>query len=318
MDDPTETGPVAFGNGRFALQAALGTTPTGGVFRAVDRRTGAACAVKLIDKAATPDQAAERFLAEARVLEAVDHPHVLHAWAHGCEQGFCWYAMELLPASLRDHARRRGPMPPALALGAITQVLSGLHAVHLLGLIHRDVKLTNVLVDDRGHLRIADFGIAHHPQGTVSFETVPGQTLGTPGYGAPEQWGGDTPVGPRADLFATGVLLYRLLTGRRPERLHMAHYRDHLLDDIPLPLHEVLLAATQVDPARRYPDAPAMVAAVATAHGAVTGETEALAWVQGLNDPTRCPGVTWRALERWFRPTGPSPAPVVPSTLRPT
>ena len=298
---PASSPSLRFGDGRFQLIEPLGTTPTGGVFRAVDHLRGEPCAVKLLDREATPPEAAERFLAEARVLEHVDHPHVLHAWAHGFEQGMCWYAMELLPASLRDHMARKGPLPGPLACGVITQVLSGLNAVHALGLVHRDIKLTNVLVDAQGGLRIADFGIAHHPAGTVPFETVPGQALGTPGYGAPEQWGGDRPVGPRADQFATGVLLYRLLTGRRPERLHMAHYRDHLLDDLPPPLHPLLLTATEVDPDRRFTDVAAMVAAVADAHAAITGTDEARAWLPHLHDPLAASGPTWWALAVWFR-----------------
>jgi serine/threonine protein kinase len=301
MSGPPERGAITFDHGRFALLAALGTTPTGGVFLANDKQVGERCAIKLLDRAATNEQSAERFLAEARVLSVVSHPHVLHARAHGCEQGFCWYAMDLLPASLRDHARRRGPMPPTLAIAAMVQVLCGLHEVHQQGMVHRDIKLTNVLVDEHGRLRVADFGIAHHPEGTVPFETVPGQALGTPGYGAPEQWGGDYPVGPRADLFATGVLMYRLMTGRRPERLHMAHYREHLLDDLPEAIRPALLRATEVDPGRRFVHAAAMIDSLCEAHRALTDTDEALSWVGALHDPTAVRGPTWGALATWFR-----------------
>lgn len=301
MDDVTETGPIAFGNGRFALQSALGTSATGGVFAAIDRRTKRRCAVKILDSGATSEEAAERFLAEARVLGEVDHPHVLHAWGHGREQGFCWYAMDRLPASLRDHAKRKGPMPVALATAVTIQVLSGLNAVHLKGLIHRDVKLTNVLVDEEGMVKIADFGVAHHPHGTVPFETIPGQGFGTPGYGAPEQWDGSHPVGPPADIFATGVLLYRLLTGRRPERLHMAHYREELLNGIPGPIQSVLLTATQVELEARYATAAAMATSVASARNAITQTDEATGWVKHLDAPCTVAGPGWDALAAWFR-----------------
>ncbi len=297
----TETGPVAFGNGRFALRAALGTTPTGGVFLAEDRKTHRRCAVKLLDISATSKETAARFLAEARVLQAVEHPHIVHAWAQGQEGGFVWYAMDRLPASLRDHAKRKGPMPAALATAATMQVLSGLDAVHQKGLIHRDVKLTNVLVSDEGVVRIADFGVAHHPRGTVPFETNPGQGFGTVGYGAPEQWDGSNPVGPAADVFATGVLLYRLMTGRRPDRLHMAHHRRDLLDGLPEPIKLVLITATQVELEARYPTARTMAEALAQARNAITRNHEATAWVQHLGNPTGITGPGWDALTDWFR-----------------
>mgnify|MGYP003883100201 CR=1 FL=1 len=299
--DVTETGPIAFGNGRFALRKALGTSPTGGVFLADDRKTHQQCAVKLLDISSTSEETSARFLAEARVLQEVDHPHVVHAWAHGQEDGFVWYAMEQLPASLRDHAKRKGPMPAALATAAAMQVLSGLDAVHRKGLIHRDVKLTNVLVSREGVVRIADFGVAHHPRGTVSFETHPGQGFGTPGYGAPEQWDGSRPVGPAADVFATGVLLYRLMTGRRPDRLHMAHYRRELLDGLPEPIKGVLITATQVELESRYPTARTMAESLADARNAITRTDEATAWVQRLEDPTSVEGAGWDALTAWFQ-----------------
>jgi eukaryotic-like serine/threonine-protein kinase len=209
--------------------------------------------------------------------------------------------MELLPASLRDHSKRKGPMSAERAIAATFQVLSGLDAVHKKGLIHRDVKLTNVLVDEQGTLRIADFGVAHHPVGTVSFETIPGQGFGTPGYGAPEQWDGANPVGPPADVFATGVLLYRLMTGRRPDRLHMAHYRDDLLDGIPAPVQSVLLTATQVELEARYASAAAMAGSLAKARNSLTQTDEASAWASHLEAPCEVEGPGWDDLRGWFQ-----------------
>jgi len=300
MDDVTETGPIAFGAGRFALRRALGTTPVGGVFEAVDRQSGRPCAVKLHDRSATSEQASERFLAEARVLASVDHPHVLHAWGHGCEHGFCWYAMDLLPNSLRDHAKAKGRLPAEVAVAALMQVLAGLHEVHRQGIVHRDVKLTNVLVGDDSRLRLADFGVAHHPDGTVPFRTVPGQGMGTPGYGAPEQWEAEAPVGPPADLFAAGVLLYRMLTGRPPERLHLAHYRDGLLGEVPEPLREVMLTATRVPVDERYTDALAMAQALAAAAGALGPPVDAGPWLDALGDPDALGALRWGRAGRWF------------------
>jgi serine/threonine protein kinase len=257
--------------------------------------------VKLLDVSSTTKENVDRFLAEARVLEALAHPHVVHAYAHGEQDGFAWYAMERLPASLRDHAKRKGPMPVALATAATMQVLSGLDAVHAQDLIHRDVKLTNVLVSAEGTVRVADFGVAHHPRGTVPFETIPGQGFGTPGYGAPEQWDGSHPVGPPADVFASGVLLYRLLTGRRPERLHMSHYRRELLDGLHPAIQHVLITATQVELEARYPSARTMAEGLAEARNAITHTDEATAWVEHLDAPCSVPGPGWEALTAWFK-----------------
>jgi serine/threonine-protein kinase len=301
MNDVTQTGPVTFGEGRFQLRRALGTTPFGGVFEALDTATERRCAVKLHDRSATGVESSERFLAEARVLAEVQHPHVLHAWDHGCEQGFCWYAMELLPHSLRDHCKAKGRVPAEVATAALLQVLSALWAVHQRGLIHRDVKLTNVLVGRDGRVRLADFGVAHHPDGTVSFRTVPGQALGTPGYGAPEQWSGEEQVGPATDVFAAGVLLYRMLTGRPPDRMHLAHYRPRLLAEVPEPLHEVLLTATMVEPPARYPDALAMASAVADARAEMLGQREAHGWVEAMTDLEALQAVDWGRSLRWFQ-----------------
>lgn len=292
---------VVVGEGRFQLRRPLGTTPVGGVFEATDRERGAPCAVKMLDQSATSEQSAQRFLAEARVLSEVDHPHVLHAWAYGCESGFCWYAMDLLPQSLRDHCKRKGRVPTQVALAATLQVLSALHTVHGLGLVHRDVKLTNVLVGDDGKVRLADFGVAHHPDGTVSFETVPGQALGTPGYGAPEQWSGDEEVGPSTDVFAVGVLLYRMLSGRPPDRLHLSHYRPHLLDELPEAVREVLLCASSVEVDDRYPSARAMARAVADVHAEVVGDRRADAWVEAFDDVEALAGIDWGVATVWFQ-----------------
>lgn len=302
-DDQTRSAPrpLVFGGGRYVLRAALGSRHAGGVFLARDREEGRDCALKLLDSAAVPEEAVERFLAEARVLRDVRHRHVVHAWDHGHDHGFCWYAMELLPGgSLADLLRAKRTAPPDHALSLTFQVLMGLHAIHSAGLVHRDVKLTNVLVDAHGDARITDFGVAHHPKGTVEFETVPGQALGTPGYGAPEQWTEGGNVGAPADLFATGVLLYRLLTRKRPDYLHLAQYRPTLLRDVPEPLRPLLLEATRPQPEDRYADAAAMARAVVEARDAWLGVSEARAWMARFAHPAPDWRDTWSSLRAWL------------------
>lgn len=285
------------------MLAPLRISSTGGVFLARDRVRREKVALKLLDASAVPKQAVERFLAEARALQGVRHPHVVRAWDHGLEQGFSWYAMDLLPGgTLSDHLRDKGPAPPEHALALAFQVLMGLGAVHRLGLIHRDVKLTNVMIDEAGNARITDFGVAHHPKGTVAFETVPGQALGTPGYGAPEQWADAGKVGAPADLFATGVLLYRLMTRKRADHLHLGHYRPSLLSDVPAPVRPVLLRSTRPDPDERYENARFMALATVRARDEFLGRRDEPAWMATFDASAGSPQGTdpWAPLRAWL------------------
>lgn len=274
-----------FGAGRFVLVAELGVRRTGGVFLAHDRKVGQRCALKLLDEGDVPEEAILRFLAEARDLEQLDHPHVVRARAHGRERGFSWYAMDLLRGgSLQDLAKKR-VIPPVHALGLVFQVLVGLDALHRAGLVHRDVKLSNVLLDD-GRAVLTDLGIAHHRRGGVPYDTHTGQELGTAGYVAPEQYEHAGSVGAPADLFSTGVVLYRMITRRPPHRIHLAHYRPDLLDEVPERLRPILLRATQVDVEARYPDARSMGEAVYDAARDVARDPSAVAgWLGQFDEP---------------------------------
>jgi len=285
-EDPTYSGAISFGGGRYELVSVLRTSETGGVFLGKDKKSGIRRAVKLLDAEVAVPEAVERFLAEARVLETINHPHIVRGWDHGREQGFCWYAMELLPGgSLQDQLAKKGAMPLKHALPLVFQVLMGVDALHRAGLVHRDIKLTNVLIDGDGNARLTDLGVAHHPDGTVDFHTIPGQALGTPGYGSPEQWINPQNAGAPSDLFATGVLLYRLLTRRKAERLHLAHLRPALLAKIPPPIRELLLHATQPQVRARFQEAPTMALAVAEARDVVFNHEDSAAWMRRFREP---------------------------------
>lgn len=278
MSDPTATRP-RLGDGRFEPLLPLHTRDVSGVFLARDHERGDLCAVKLLDGAEVPDQARQRFLAEARVLQRLRHPHVVRGRGHGDDEGLLWYAMDHLPGGSLHELAGRTRVPPEHALALTFQVLLGLDAVHALGLIHRDVKLTNVLLDDRQRACLMDLGIAHHPEGTVEFQTMAGQDLGTPGYRAPEQVFDPGAADARADVFSTGVVLYRLLTRRPPNRLHVAQVRPALLDEVAAPIRPILLVSTHPEAADRYPTARAMAEAIAHAHDAVAATDEARAWM---------------------------------------
>jgi len=296
--NPKDPAGPTLGDGRFRLVAPLGVRQRGGAFLAVDNRTGAECALKVLDDDTVPTESVQRFEAEAKALQRLSHPHLVRAHANGREGGLSWYAMDLLPGgNLQDLLKNRGALPAPIALSLVFQVLLGLDALHRDGLVHRDVKLTNVLLDGQQRAVVTDLGVAHHPKHQVQFQTETGQGLGTEGYTAPEQWEHAARVGPPADLFATGVLLYRLLTRKPPHRLHLAQIRPELLSDHPEALRTLLLHSTRLEPGDRPADARTMgaeVATAATAMGVATGGWMRLFDAPGPPDP-------WDPVRAWLR-----------------
>lgn len=294
-----ETDTPTLGSGRFTLIEPLGLGTRGGVFLAHDHLRKDLCAVKVIDEHNVPPEAVARFLAEARVLGNLRHTHLVPARAAGNDKDLYWYAMDLLPGgNLQDLLKARGRVPGLFALAITFQVLLALDALHQAGLVHRDIKLTNVMLDRQGNACLTDLGVAHHPGGSVDFQTLTGQELGTPGYGAPEQWDNAKQVGPPADIFSTGVLLYRLLTKRPAQRLHLGHYRPTLLDELPAPISKVLVAATQVLPASRYASARVMAEALIDAALAIDRDLPQETWRAQLDSPG--PPDPWTNLRAWI------------------
>lgn len=206
--------------GRFEVQARTGKGGMGAVFRADDRLTGAWVALKVLHN---PDPSAEgRFKQESALLATLDHPAIVRYVAHGTLiDGRPWLAMEWLEGQeLRARLARQG-LRASETIELVRKVADALGAVHARGIVHRDVKPSNILLieNDPGRPRLLDFGIARPvAEAMVAPEplTEVGMVVGTLGYLAPEQARGARDVGPAADVFALGVLLYRCLTGRAP------------------------------------------------------------------------------------------------------
>jgi tetratricopeptide (TPR) repeat protein len=194
----------------------LGRGGMGVVYLARDVRLGRLVALKVLnDDLADEPAAVERFLREARLASSLNHPHVCSVYALGERDGRPFLVLELIKGrTLRAFAAER----PSLAerLRVASQVAEALAAAHRAGLVHRDVKPSNVMVDQDGRAKVLDFGLARpvaaDPAGEV---TRPGTVLGTLRYMAPEQARAE-PVGPPADVFALGIVAYELLTGRHP------------------------------------------------------------------------------------------------------
>jgi len=200
----------------YLLERLVGVGGMAAVYQARDERLGRVVALKLL---AGDEAVRMRFVREARAVAAVDHPHIIPVYAAGEADGMQFIAMRFVAGgTLQGVIRDHGALPPRRAAAFISQVASALDAAHAQGLVHRDVKPGNILVDARHggpeHTYLTDFGIARAmlSAGTL---TNAGQFLGTPDYAAPEQINGH-PVDGRADQYALGCVAYEVLSGRVP------------------------------------------------------------------------------------------------------
>jgi len=203
---------------RFVLHDLIGRGASGDVHRATDRETGSVVAVKRLAAGGDEPILVDRFRREAKLLAQIDHPNVVRYVAHGVDsRGRLCLVVEWLAGE--DLARRLKRESPSIAeaLDIARQTANGLHALHLAGIVHRDVKPSNLYLSPRAdgsvHVKIIDLGVAR--SATESTLTTSGSTIGTPFYMAPEQARGEDRITSRADQFAFGAVLFELLARRR-------------------------------------------------------------------------------------------------------
>lgn len=203
---------------RYVLEQLIGEGAFARTYRARDTRLARVVAVKLLRShyAADPNFL-DRFRREARSAAKVDHPNVVHVYDYGGHDGAYYLVLQYVPGrDLKQAIEEGAPFPPADAIRITREILSGLAAIHAAGIIHRDIKPQNVLIGWDGIPRVTDFGIAYeNGQSRLTGLTNHGETLGTPAYMAPEQARGE-PVSEATDLYAVGVVLFEMLTGRLP------------------------------------------------------------------------------------------------------
>ena len=231
------SGDIVLAN-RYRLERQIGRGGMGQVWSAVDTRLQRRVAVKTVDLAATGDEvAAERFQQEAHATAALSHPNIVTIFDNGVDGHTAYLVMELLSGpSLDELVRDQGPLPVDRALAYTQEVASALGAAHRAGVVHRDVKPSNLMLDERGTLKMVDFGIARLDQARTSQLTATATVIGSAPYLSPEQATGGTAT-PQSDLYSLGCVLMTLLTSEPPfegeHPLSILHH--HLSTPPPLP-----------------------------------------------------------------------------------
>jgi hypothetical protein len=207
-DMPMQIGP-------YPVVGTIASGAMGRVYLARDQQLGRPVAIKVMRASfARNADARQRFLREGRAAAAISHPHVITVYGVGEHDGRPYLAMQHLKGIPLSACPRPVPVTEALRIGR--QIASGLAAAHLQGLIHRDIKPQNIILEDPGHhVRIIDFGLARGTDEISPKVTADGVIVGTPAYISPERLG-NGPLDARTDIFGLGVLLYELISGRLP------------------------------------------------------------------------------------------------------
>ncbi len=260
-------------DGRYLIIRKLGAGGMANVYLAEDQELGRRVAIKILDdRHAADDSFIERFRREAKNAAGLSHPNIVSIYDRGEAEGTYYIAMEYLSGrSLKELIVSRGPTPIRIAIDYTRQILAAIGYAHRHGIVHRDIKPHNVVVDGDGRLKVTDFGIA---RSGASQMTEVGSIIGTAQYLSPEQAKGSA-VDQRSDVYSVGVVLYEMLTGKVPFtgdtalEIAMKHLSEvpvppsEQREDVPDDLDLVVLRALAKDPEDRYQTAEEMDADLA-------------------------------------------------------
>jgi serine/threonine-protein kinase len=262
--------------GDYRIEGIVGLGRTGIVYLATDSRTGRAVALKVLREDVSIDPIyRERFRREGALLAALRHPHVIPIYGMGEINGDLYIATRLVSGTLKNLIVS-GPIPLDMAIRVITAVAEAVDAAHIAGIVHRDVKPANVLLDPGPQVYLGDFGLARDPDGAAL--TMPGQVIGTLDYMAPEHLEAEG-VGPAADIYALTCLMYETLTGEVPfiRATDAAVMYAHVMEDppsvsakrpdLPAALDDVIAVGMAKDPDDRPPTARALLSEMLRALG---------------------------------------------------
>lgn len=255
--------------GRYEISGQLGSGGMATVYLARDQMLDREVAVKILDERYASDPAfVERFRREASAAAALSHPNIVAVYDRGETDGTYYIVMEYISGpDLKEVVRQRAPLPPLEAIDDTLQLLGALSAAHRGGIVHRDVKPQNIMVGEDGRLKVTDFGIAR--AGEQSGMTEAGSVIGTAQYLSPEQARGDE-VTAQSDVYAAGIVLYELLTGRLPfdgdravsvamKQVNEPPVNPSVFESgIPEELEDVVLVALEKRPEDRFASAEEM------------------------------------------------------------
>jgi serine/threonine protein kinase len=303
--------------GPYEILASVGAGGMGEVFRARDTRLGREVAIKILTPAHAGDpDSVRRFEKEARAVASLSHPNVVPLFDVGEQEGVRYAVSEFVEGETLRARMKRGPLPPAEAADVAAQIAEGLSAAHQKGFVHRDIKPENVVLAQATFARILDFGLAKRSAGVPgvsvseqevtqsAFLTEPGIIAGTVGYMSPEQVRGE-PVDGRSDIFSLGVVLWEMLTGRRPFRgdspvetlsaiLREEPSPDPALAGLPAEFERILRRSLEKRPENRY---------LSAADLAIDLRRVAADSASRRAESRRRPGLG-SALRTWLRPSG--------------
>lgn len=242
------------------------------VYRCVDARLGREVAAKVMHEQYVDDEVfRERFRREARAMAQLSHPNLVNVYDFSASGGEVFLIMELITGgTLRELLAERGPMPPHAAASVMRGMLTGLSVAHAKGMVHRDIKPDNVLIDTSSRVKLSDFGLVRAAAETTQSTD---QIVGTVAYLSPEQVDGGA-LTAASDVYSAGIVLFELLTGRTPfgGETPLAHAYARLRDDVPAPssliagvpklFDELVATATARNPHDRFHDAADFLAAL--------------------------------------------------------
>lgn len=258
--------------GRYSIEAPIASGGMSTVYRSVDLRLGRYVAAKVMHSKYVNDAIfRQRFRREARSMAKLSHPNLVGVYDFSSDGENVFLIMELITGgTLRELLAERGPMPPHAATAVMRPVLTGLGAAHAMGLVHRDIKPDNVLINGDHQVKLADFGLVRAASASAATSN---QIVGTVSYLSPEQVTGED-ITPSSDVYSAGILLFELLTGERPfdGDSQLAHAYARLDRDVPAPssriggvpraFDELVAIATARAPQDRFDDAEEFLAAL--------------------------------------------------------
>ncbi|MCG8406456.1 MAG: protein kinase [Phycisphaerales bacterium] len=259
--------------GRYEVKAVLGQGAMGYVYEALDTDLKRTVAIKLLPRQIEGEKTAglRMFLQEAQVAAKLQHPNIVTIYEIGHENGYHFFAMERVQGTtLHGLVHEYGALPASQACYVIAHTARALAAGHAMGIVHRDVKPGNIMVDENGQVKVTDFGLAE-VHGVEHVRELSGRAMGTPGWISPEVARGERAT-PASDIYGLGLTLYYALTKKRliraetksgmirHQRTAKSIRREQLPHDWPSRLRDIVVQCLQADPKDRYQSADTLAA----------------------------------------------------------